>query len=235
MKYFLDQEFIERFHKSWFDKKLRHVIDLISIGIVAEDGREYQAISREYKYKDASDWVKQNVILPLYLRTVHGDARNHWDVHNFHIHYGKSNKQIAQEIFRFVNPIMGEFYDPLPVDFGYISKHNCKEFDDGMGGKYVRAQPDLYGYYADYDWVLLCSLFGTMMQLPEGFPMYCIDLKQMLDGKVRAKYKPGDSKENFEKALEHMKLHPDYPKQSNEHDAISDAKWNRDLYNFLMS
>lgn len=234
MKYFLDQEFVERFHKPWLGKS-RHIIDLISIGIVAEDCREYQAISNEYRYKDASPWVRQNIILPLYLNTVHGDARNHYDVHNFHLHYGKRNWQIAREIDLFVNPIRGEMFDPWPVNFEYLAKHNCKEFDDGIGGKYMRAQPDFYGYYADYDWVLLCSLFGTMMNLPEGFPMYCIDMKQMLDSKAKARYKCGDNKSSIELAVAHMKTHPDYPKQSNEHDAISDARWNRDLYNFLMS
>ena len=27
-------------------------------------------------------------------------------------------------------------------------------------------KPELWAYYADYDWVVLCQLFGTMMQLP---------------------------------------------------------------------
>ena len=47
MKYFLDTEFIEGFHKPLFGKK-RHFIDLISIGIVCEDGREYYAVSNEF-------------------------------------------------------------------------------------------------------------------------------------------------------------------------------------------
>ncbi len=43
MKYFLDQEFHEGFHKPIFGKK-RHFIDLISIGIVSEDDRKFYAI-----------------------------------------------------------------------------------------------------------------------------------------------------------------------------------------------
>ena len=61
MKYFIDTEFIEGFHKPMSGKR-RHFIDLISIGIIAEDGREYYAISKEYNYDDASNWVKENVI-----------------------------------------------------------------------------------------------------------------------------------------------------------------------------
>ena len=29
--------------------------------------------------------------------------------------------------------------------------------------------PEFWGYYADYDHVLFCQLFGTMMDLPEGW------------------------------------------------------------------
>ena len=49
MKYFLDTEFIE-------DGK---TIDLISIGIVAEDGREYYAINSECDFPKANDWIKE--------------------------------------------------------------------------------------------------------------------------------------------------------------------------------
>ena len=71
MNYYMDCEFIEGFHKPWFGKR-RHHIDLISIGIVGQDGREYSAISNEYDYKDTNAWVRENVIMPLYTSTVHG-------------------------------------------------------------------------------------------------------------------------------------------------------------------
>lgn len=65
MNYYFDCEFIEGFHKPLFGKR-RHHIDLISIGIVCEDGRRYYAISKEYNFNDASDWVKENVIIQIY-------------------------------------------------------------------------------------------------------------------------------------------------------------------------
>lgn len=40
-------------------------------------------------------------------------------------------------------------------------------------------KPEFWAYYADYDWVVFCQLFGTMMELPKGYPMYCNDLKQL--------------------------------------------------------
>lgn len=38
--------------------------------------------------------------------------------------------------------------------------------------------PQLWGWYSDYDHVVLCQLFGRMIDLPEGFPMFTNDLRQ---------------------------------------------------------
>jgi hypothetical protein len=51
MKYWIDTEFIER----------PFSIDLISIGIVAEDGREFYAESSEVDWAKASSWTLQTV------------------------------------------------------------------------------------------------------------------------------------------------------------------------------
>lgn len=55
MKYFYDTEFIE-------DGK---TIDLISIGIVAEDDRELYVISNFFDESRASEWVAENVLRKL--------------------------------------------------------------------------------------------------------------------------------------------------------------------------
>lgn len=205
MKYFIDTEFIEGFHKPLFGKR-RHFIDLISIGIVAEDGREYYAISNEYNYNKASEWVQNNVILPMYIDTVHGDPRNRYDVSNFQYAYGKSNKQIVEEILKFTG---------------------C--WRDALFWRAGNDAPEFYGYYADYDWVLFCSLFGRMIDLPKGFPMYCIDLKQSLD-EAAAKVPVGY---NVKDGLVSIKMSEGYPKQLKEHNALADARWNFELYKFL--
>ena len=44
-------------------------------------------------------------------------------------------------------------------------------------------RPEFWAYYADYHWVAFCQLFGRMIELPDGFPMYCNDLKQLLNSK----------------------------------------------------
>lgn len=40
------------------------------------------------------------------------------------------------------------------------------------------SDPQLWAYYASYDHVLLAQLFGPMVELPTGFPMYTMDIKQ---------------------------------------------------------
>lgn len=73
-------------------------------------------------------------------------------------------------------------------------------------------RPEFWAYYADYDWVALCQLYGTMMDLPDGWPMFCRDVKQwcvML----------GDPKLPVQ--------------QTQEHHALADARWTRDAWDFL--
>ena len=51
-KYFIDLEFLEGTQKKLFGET-KPTIDLISIGIVCEDGREYYAISKDFNLKEA--------------------------------------------------------------------------------------------------------------------------------------------------------------------------------------
>lgn len=180
MLYFLDTEFIEQ----------PNTIDLISIGIVSEDGREYSAISSEYDSSKADDWVINNVLTPMYKAYIEtpeelssekesSESAEEITVLNFHRYAGKPIEEIKQDILNFVG------------------------FPDYDNGK-----PEFWGYYADYDWVVFCWIFGKMIDLPEGFPMYCKDLKQVLDHT------------NIDKL----------PDPEGEHNALVDARWNRDMY-----
>lgn len=131
--------------------------------------------------------------------------------------YGKSNSQIAEEVIEFVSNKSEVFY--------YESLENK-----------TLTNPKFYGYYSDYDWVAFCWLFGKMIDLPEGFPMYCIDLKQILDEKVLTHLEKWNFPiTRFEDGTKKLQEHTDYPKQTNEHDAIADARWNFELYKFLQT
>lgn len=170
MKYWLDTEFIE-------DGK---TIDLISIGIVAEDGREFYAESTDANLLRASDWVKENVLPHLWHRSKDKYAGNVW------IRDGGVG--------------------------GLLPRRDISILLHGFCAPDVYGKPEFWGYYADYDWVVLCQLFGTMMELPKGWPMYCRDIKQLCDDKGNPGLPP------FGKG---------------EHHALADARWNRAAWEFL--
>lgn len=181
MKYFYDCEFYED----------GSTIDLISIGIVAEDGRELYACSTDAQLHRVSPWVRENVLpkLPPY-------SSERW----------MTRSVIRDEIIMFTGD-MPEGYPPSIAlrDFVNPSFHyKLDGLDEDM---------QLWGYYSDYDHICLCQLFGKMMQLPEHFPKYTLDLKQL-------SVSLGSPK------------HP--PNPADEHNALDDARWNRDLYSFLM-
>jgi hypothetical protein len=176
MRYFLDTEFIE-------DGK---TIDLISIGIVCEDGREYYALNWDCDWTKASDWVRENVIEQLPPKPKANVF--HAALPDFREQGWRNHAEIAKEVTNFVN------WFPDKPHFGPSFK------------------PEFWGYYADYDWVVFCQLFGTMMDLPKGFPMYCRDIKQWCD----------------------QLNNPQLPEQGKgEHNALADARWNKAAWEFL--
>lgn len=152
---FLDTEFYE-------DGK---TIELISIGLVREDGATYYAELMEgypFWYKD--EWVAENVVKNL--KSFQSEQR---DVPEY-----KTRAIVKREILEFV-------------------------------GK----KPEFWAYYADYDWVALCQLYGRMIDLPKGWPMLCRDLKQL-----------HDSSDIIE-----------LPRQnSTEHNALNDAQWCKEAF-----
>lgn len=153
--YFLDTEFIED----------GRTIELISLGVVCEDGRELHLCNTDCDLSRAGDFVKQNVLPLLPPR----DDRSVW----------VPKLVIAGALARFAKP---------------------------------EPSPRFWGYFADYDWVALCQLFGRMVDLPKHFPMLCFDLKQWADqlGVPRQEYPARDS--------------------AQVHNALSDARFHRDLY-----
>jgi hypothetical protein len=169
MKYFLDTEFIE-------DGK---TIDLVSIGIVAEDGRELYLLNAFCNHDKANDWVQENVL--KYLPKKH---------------------KVPHYIFTLPANLYGQY-----LSTGLIAKA-VKDFCDPS----EYGEPEFWGYYSDYDWVVFCQLFGTMMDLPLGFPMYCRDIKQLADSFAN----------------------PNLPEQkTGEHNALEDARWNKQAYDHL--
>ena len=283
MIYYIDTEFLEgtqkeKFPISLFRKNTPPTIDLISIGIVAEDGREFYAISKDFNLKEAWNrwqqrtgegdrnniepkhyWIRENVLRPIFDELLSKSMQDKGDFvkNNFftaysgfsysHLkalinYYGKTNKQIAEEVKEFC---LSEFEeDGIKIKFqmqsGDYNYYNCysniSSFSTTRHKDYDNLAPKIYGYYSAYDHVCLSWLFGKMIDLPKGFPMYCFDLKQLMDEKVSIFCESEIRSTSFESALKRLKeKHPNYPKQTNEHSAIHDARWNKKLHEFLKS
>lgn len=153
--------------KFWFDTEFLedgHSIQLISIGVVSEDGKTYYAETPDaLKLARSTEWLARNVAPNLTARHDQRHTYERW--------------QIAEALRAF----MGE-------------------------------KPEIWAYYADYDWVALCQLHGRMIDLPKGWPMYCRDLKQLCD----------------------MYGNPKLPEQkSQEHHALADAVWTKEAWEWL--
>ena len=262
MKYFIDTEFVEGTQHTLFGKT-KPTIDLISIGIVSEDHREYYAISKDFNLKEAWNrfewkdwnsthtedkdrnlkqkvyWLRDNVLKPIFREMMIGSHAISLDTYDDQFtykffkkllnEYGKTNKQIAEEIKDFVSlKASGSI-------LAFTPNHNATYEDriDEIKRNYPRYMPEFYGYYADYDWVVFCWLFGNMIDLPKGFPMYCIDLKQTLNTMCDNDLFNADKHGHTSFSLTGIKKHPKYPKQVNEHNALADARWNKKLFYFL--
>lgn len=269
MKYFYDTEFLEGTQKSFLGQS-KPTIDLISIGIVAEDGREYYAISKDFNLKEAWNrydvkeqtpyekshgfsgrkiyWIRENVLMPIFFELAE------IEFHNIHFkdEWTYKGKVVDLEVFKSNKVWTSNFkwFKKLINKYGKTNKQIAQEVESFCKGD----NPVFYGYYSAYDHVALCWLFGKMIDLPKGFPMYTIDLKQEFDFKVerlttmqitnivhgegRMKhdvYKYADEKyPDFDmNKIDSIKDSPLYPKQTNEHNALSDAKFNLELYKFI--
>ncbi|WP_313813010.1 3'-5' exoribonuclease domain-containing protein [Glutamicibacter sp.] len=124
MKYFYDTEFLE-------DGK---TIELISIGIVAQDGREYYAVNRDANWEAIENdaWLMTNVVAQLPI---------------FNVQTWKFKERIRDEVPAFLTA------DHTP--------------------------PELWAWYSAYDHVALAQLFGRMINLPTGIPMFTNDVRSL--------------------------------------------------------
>lgn len=73
-------------------------------------------------------------------------------------------------------------------------------------------RPLFIGWYCDYDWVVFCSIFGSMIDLPPKYPQWCYDLRQLMHdlGPMAQNCKP--------------------PEPDQAHNALVDAHWTKELW-----
>ena len=229
MKYFIDCEFVEGRQSRLFSclGKTAPTIDLISIALVSETGEKLYLISKDFNVDEAwnridkathsSDaptyWIRDNVLKPIFEQ--HKLAWMSFTKENFVKvldSCGNSQNDIRTIILTFINR---------------GSKEN----------------PEFWGYYAAYDWVVFCWLFGKMVDLPAKFPFYCKDVKQFLDD-VQGLYERLDipimsyefdpvTQTTTLKEVAKLKSKHDFPKNTEEHTALGDAMFTKNLYYFV--
>jgi len=190
MRYWYDTEFID-------DGK---TIDLLSVGIVAEDGRELSLQSCECDLEKASSWVRENVLPHLEIcrwAAVTLDSRSPWRNDS---HYHKRHGQCVDQHRGWIHNCPWRTREQIRWDI--VTFLNVETY----------GKPELWGYYSAYDHVAFAQLFGAMIDLPEGYPMYTNDIKQWCQ------------------ALGNPRL----PEQGKgEHNALADARWNKVAWEFL--
>ena len=164
-------------------------IELISIGIVCDDGREYYAVNEDMPVDrvKADDWLSLNVWkhLPVvgYKEHTVGYAGHFRTAVKSHGHLDRTSTLIKPK--RLIANEVREFI-----------QESANIGDD------VR----LWAYYGAYDHVALAQLFGKMINLPKGIPMFTHELMQLM-GTM-----PGDWQPPAQEGVEH--------------NALADARWN---------
>ena len=92
MKYIFDTKYIES----------KGNIDLVSVGIVCEDGREFYAINEDCNFSKATDWMLENVLAPIGI-TLDGKQVVYFADASCDINlYGMSKNDIKKLVLDFV-------------------------------------------------------------------------------------------------------------------------------------
>jgi len=184
MKWFLDTEFLEK----------PNTIDLISIALINEKGDEFYYLNKRCNLRAAwkDGWIREHVLFSIYKENIQGDMQNmipftYRNIKRIFKNLGSEPKDIASKIL-------------------WQTTKNYDTTDENP--------PEFWGYFSDYDWVVFCWLYGRMINLPQQYPMFCRDLKQLMEERG---YKDPPIKE------------------INNHSALDDARWNKKLYEFLNS
>lgn len=195
MKVFYDFEFIDN----------GKTIDPISLGMVAEDGRELYLINEEINLWKLSKhpWLMGDVVphLPLTVFRVSREKP-------------LPDNSLSKQNFEYL-----EFDDNHP-DFEWV--YPKSHIANGVSHFLYESQDEngleLWAWYSAYDHVCLSQLFGPMSEMPKHIPMRTNDLAQLVQAETNA----GN----------HIIL-PN--QKGTVHKAIDDARWNKQVYEYLQT
>lgn len=183
---------------------LRKDTTLISLGIVAEDGRKFYAEFCDYNRKQCDNWILENVISNLYLPK--------------HLYKG-TDISMPRKIGAIFN---AEEIDKTMNVFG----------DREWVTKYLKewiSQFDSVQFVSDvchYDFVLLIDLFGTAFDLPKNVCAACHDINQDI-----ARHYGISEREAFDKSREEIVMELfGHEVEGRKHNALYDAEVIKSIY-----
>lgn len=158
-------------------------IDLISIGITCDDGREYYAVNSDADWEriKKDDWLMTNVVPHLPMRR------------------GEPPYKFENRIW-----IWGLDRSSVLIKPKWLIANEVREFI--LESPKFGDTPWLWAYYGAYDHVALAQLFGKMIHLPDGIPMFTHELKQLMET-MGGNWQPPE-------------------RLDDEHNALADARWN---------
>lgn len=152
-------------------------------------------------YLDFEFMEDGTVIIPLSLGIVCSDGRE------FYVEF-EADLTLANEWVQ-MNVLPHLLGRPLPKE---VIRRMVEDFIEEGAPPFGTYDIEFWGYYADYDWVAFCQIFGRMVDLPREYPKHCKDIKQRADD------------------LGNIKL----PAQTGtEHNALEDARWNKIALEYL--
>ena len=78
------------------------------------------------------------------------------------------------------------------------------------------AKPEFWGWFGSYDWICLCQLYGRMLDMPKGWPMYINETMQFMRGAGVGRW--------------------DLPKHMGiQHHALDDAVHQKNIYDYIVN
>lgn len=138
MRYFIDTEFNDNIDP----------VGLISLGVVADDGREFYAINESYAGKKSTDPAVQSC--------------NEWVRINVLPYLTQDDPKFDPSV------VLG----PTHIGDHQFIKNSLQDF---VGNDPF---PEFWAYYGHYDWYLVTRLWKSFMHLPKRWPTACFDLHQ---------------------------------------------------------
>lgn len=146
-----------------------NTIELISIGIVGPDDREYYAVNADCDFDRVRehDWLWENVVPHLPTTKTNWDQPQHGRL------ITSLDRSAACVKPKWV--IANEVRDFIVGDITPCGEHN------GVPAYFDTDLPELWAYFGAYDHVALAQLFGPMSELPDLMPMWTHDLMQLIE------------------------------------------------------